>query len=102
MSDKGLDFVIIEKNADVGGTWWENTYPGCGVDTPNHAYSYSFGAVQRWSRYFAPQAEIHAYLTKKADEFDVRRHMQFNTFVQEVNWQEEAQLQFQLLCCFHQ
>jgi len=91
LSDKGLDFVIIEKNADVGGTWWENTYPGCGVDTPNHAYSYSFGAVQRWSRYFAPQAEIHAYLTKKADEFDVRRHMQFNTFVQEVNWQEEAQ-----------
>lgn len=91
LADKGLDYRIVEKNENVGGTWWENTYPGCGVDTPNHAYSYSFGKVQRWSRYFAPQSEIQNYIDSKADEFDVRRHIQFNTHVEQVNWNEAAQ-----------
>nr|MCU0948423.1 NAD(P)-binding protein [Porphyrobacter sp.] len=48
LKQAGLDFVIYEKNADVGGTWLENVYPGCGVDTPNHFYSYSFEPDHEW------------------------------------------------------
>ena len=57
---KSLDipFVIIEKNSEVGGTWLVNDYPGCAVDTPNHAYSYSFGQRYPWSRYFSPREEL--------------------------------------------
>ena len=62
----GIPFVILEKNDQVGGTWYENIYPGCGVDTPNHAYSFSFGTRNRWSRYFAPRDEIHDYLVQGA------------------------------------
>ena len=88
LNDQGLDYIILEKNPDVGGTWWENTYPGAGVDTPNHAYSYSFGKTQRWSRYFSPQNEIQNYISDKADEFKVRAQVQFNTHVDAVHWND--------------
>ena len=90
LTDIGLDYVILEKNAGVGGTWWENIYPGAGVDTPNHAYSFSFGKSYRWSRYFSPQDEIQDYLASKADEFNIRPHIRFNTEVKRVDWQAEA------------
>lgn len=90
LNDMQLDYIILEKNAGVGGTWWENTYPGAGVDTPNHAYSFSFGKPYPWSRYFSPQAEIQDYLSGKADEFNVRPHIRFNTEVTRVDWQAEA------------
>ena len=72
-----IPFIILEKNPQVGGTWFENTYPGCGVDTPNHAYSFSFGRRNNWSRYFAPQPEIHAYLTDSAADFGLLPHIRF-------------------------
>ena len=90
LNDMGLDYIILEKNEDVGGTWWENTYPGAGVDTPNHAYSFSFGKSHRWSRYFSPQSEIQDYLSGKADEFNIRPHIRFNTEVKRVDWQAET------------
>lgn len=90
LTDIGLDYIIIEKNEDVGGTWWENTYPGAGVDTPNHAYSFSFGKSHRWSRYFSPQSEIQDYLSGKADEFNIRPHIRFNTEVKSVDWHAET------------
>lgn len=90
LSDIGLDYIILEKNTDVGGTWFENTYPGAGVDTPNHAYSFSFGKNHAWSRYFAPQGEIQEYLAGKAEEFNIRPHIRFNTEVKRVDWQEET------------
>ena len=49
----GIPYTIVEKNAEIGGTWYVNRYPGCGVDTPNHSYSFSFGARNPWTRYFA-------------------------------------------------
>src|SRR6478736_479075 len=48
-----IPFIVIEKDETVGGTWWENSYPGCGVDTPTHLYSLSFAQRPDWSRYFA-------------------------------------------------
>ena len=90
LNDLGLAYIILEKNHGVGGTWWENTYPGAGVDTPNHAYSYSFGKSHRWSRYFSPQSEIQDYLSDKADEFNVRENIRFGMHVDRVDWQADS------------
>jgi 4-hydroxyacetophenone monooxygenase len=84
----GIPYTIVEKNADLGGTWFNNRYPGCGVDTPNHSYSFSFGARNKWTRYFAQRKEIHDYLTKVALEYDVRGHMRFNTRLTATRWDE--------------
>src|SRR5436190_16831191 len=75
----GIPYTIVEKNAELGGTWYDNRYPGCGVDTPNHSYSYSFGARNRWTRYFAQREELLEYLKNVALEHDVRSHIRFNT-----------------------
>lgn len=77
----GIDFSIIEKNPEVGGTWYENTYPDCGVDTPNHYYSYSFNRNPEWSGYFSKRDELFRYFDACADEFDVRRSIRFDTEV---------------------
>jgi 4-hydroxyacetophenone monooxygenase len=89
LNDLNLPYVILEKNQNVGGTWWENTYPGAGVDTPNHAYSFSFGKSYRWSRYFSPQDEIQDYLSGKADEFNIRPHIRFGVEVKQIDWQAD-------------
>ena len=77
----GIGYTIVERNADVGGVWLENLYPGCAVDTPSHAYSYSFGERFPWSRFFAPREEIHEYLSRCATAFGVRPQIRFNTRV---------------------
>ncbi len=84
----GIPYVIVERNARVGGTWWENRYPGCGVDTPNHAYSYSFGSRYRWSRYFSPRDEIQDYLERCSREFGVAPNIRFETSVTRATWHE--------------
>ncbi len=84
----GIPFIILEKNDEVGGTWLENVYPGCGVDTPNHAYSFSFGCAYPWSRYFAARDEIQDYLTRSAGEAGIRPHIRFRTCVERADWHE--------------
>lgn len=84
----GIPHVVIEKNDDVGGTWFENHYPGAGVDTPNHIYSYSF-AKHDWSQYFALRDEIQDYFVKVADDFGVRPNMRFGTRVESARYDEE-------------
>ncbi len=84
----GIRYTIVEKNRGVGGTWLENSYPGCGVDTPNHAYSLSFGRRYRWSRYFSLRDEIQDYLEGCATEFGVRSHIRFQTTVRSARWIE--------------
>ena len=76
----GIPFHIVEKNATVGGTWWENRYPGAGVDTPNHLYSYSFASYD-WTKYFVLRDELHDYLESVADQLDVRPSISFQTEV---------------------
>lgn len=75
------DFVVLEKADALGGTWRENTYPGCACDIPSHLYSYSFARNPRWSETYSPSAEIRAYLERCADDFDVRRHVRFGVEV---------------------
>src|ERR1700680_3361467 len=62
------DFVVIEKADDIGGTWRDNTYPGCACDIPSHLYSFSFAPNPEWSSTFSPQPEIWAYLQAVARE----------------------------------
>ena len=85
----GLPYRIVEKGPSVGGVWRENRYPGCGVDTPNHAYSFSFTPPHRWSRYFAPRAEVEAYLADTASNLDIVDHIDFDTEVVGARWDDD-------------
>lgn len=84
----GVPFLVLEANDQVGGTWYHNTYPGCGVDTPNHAYSFSFGKPNGWTRYFAGQAEIQEYLVTSARESGVTPHVRFGARVTGAHWDQ--------------
>jgi 4-hydroxyacetophenone monooxygenase len=81
LKQAGIPFSIIEKNPTVGGTWFENAYPGCGVDTPNHFYSYSFAPYHDWSLLFAKRQELWDYFERVAEQYGIRQHVQFNTEV---------------------
>ncbi|WP_428119683.1 flavin-containing monooxygenase [Candidatus Poriferisodalis sp.] len=91
LQQAGVPFEVVERNGTVGGVWWENRYPGAGVDTPNHLYSYSF-APHDWKMYFCLREELHGYLEKVADDFDVRRSIRFNTSVESVSYDAERQV----------
>jgi 4-hydroxyacetophenone monooxygenase len=85
----GVPYTIVEKNSDIGGTWYVNRYPGCGVDTPNHSYSYSFSQGHDWTRYFSAREEIHAYLKKVAIEQNVFPQIRLNTELLSSRWDED-------------
>jgi 4-hydroxyacetophenone monooxygenase len=82
----GIPYRIVEKKEALGGTWRVNRYPGCGVDTPNHSYSFSFGQRYKWSRYFSRREEIEDYLDKIADEFALRSNISFRTRLTQARW----------------
>jgi cation diffusion facilitator CzcD-associated flavoprotein CzcO len=86
------DFVILERADSLGGTWRDNTYPGIACDVPAHLYSYSFEPNPNWTRFFAPQQEILAYLERCVDKYGVRQHIQFNTEVTEASFDESTGL----------
>ncbi|HYF47237.1 MAG TPA: NAD(P)/FAD-dependent oxidoreductase, partial [Acidimicrobiales bacterium] len=90
LKQRGIDdFVILERGADVGGTWRDNTYPGCQCDVPSHLYSFSFAPNPDWSRTYSTQPEIQAYLRTCADDFGLRPHIRFGTEVLHAAWDEE-------------
>ncbi|WP_439663728.1 flavin-containing monooxygenase [Lentzea sp. HUAS TT2] len=84
------DFVVLEKAADLGGTWRDNSYPGCACDVPSHMYSFSFEMNPKWSRMFAQQGEIFDYLQRVAEKYRLRPHIRFNTKVSGAQWDDEA------------
>jgi len=86
----GCDVVILEKDRDVGGTWLENTYPGCRVDVPNTFYSYSFAQSAEWPSFFSTQPALLDYFRRFADEHDLRRTIRFEREVVEARWDEGA------------
>lgn len=83
------NFVILDREGDLGGTWLVNHYPGLSVDVPTTSYSYWFEPNPNWSRLFSTGAEIKQYANDVADKYDVRRHMQFNTKVEGARWDDE-------------
>ncbi|MEQ1345335.1 flavin-containing monooxygenase [Acinetobacter seifertii] len=87
LNEAGLtNFKIIEKASRVGGTWRENTYPGCGCDVPSSLYSYSFAPSAKWSHLFARQPEILSYLEDVSREFDIESLIEFNTELLKAEW----------------
>jgi len=86
------DFVIMERDSDVGGTWSANTYPGCQCDIPSHLYSFSFAPNPDWTRTYPKQPELRAYLRKVAEDFGVRPHIRLGCEVTAADWDEGAGL----------
>jgi cation diffusion facilitator CzcD-associated flavoprotein CzcO len=86
------NFVILDRESDLGGTWHVNRYPGLAVDIPSTTYSYWFEPNPNWSRLFAPGEEIKQYADHVADKYDVRRYMRFSTTVEGARWDEDAQV----------
>jgi cyclohexanone monooxygenase len=85
------DWVVVEKDADVGGTWWANSYPGAACDVPSQLYSFSFAPNPDWSHSFSPQGEILDYLRRVAREHGILDRVHLDTAVEEATWDEDAQ-----------
>src|SRR5579884_4268818 len=86
------DFVVLERAADIGGTWRDNRYPGLTVDIPAQAYQFSYELKPDWSRVFATGAEVKSYIEHCADRYDVRRFIRLRSEVRSRTWDEQAQL----------
>ena len=84
------DFVILEKADDVGGTWRDNTYPGCACDIQSHMYSFSFEQNPEWSRSFSTQPEIWAYMKDVARKYDLYRFVHFGQQMTGARWDSDT------------
>ncbi|KAH0430163.1 hypothetical protein CcaCcLH18_05867 [Colletotrichum camelliae] len=85
-----VEFQLLEKSPELGGTWFENRYPGCACDVPSHCYQYSFAPNPDWSKFYASSQEIKAYLDGVATHFDLKRFIKFNTKVTNAQWSEDS------------
>jgi len=90
LSKAGIPFIIIEKNDSIGGTWYENTYPGCGVDTPNHVYAYSFEPSFHWEEFYSKRDAILEYLKKCVNKYNLSDHIKLNTTVESTIFDEDT------------
>ncbi len=88
LKEAGIPFTIIEKNAGVGGTWWENSYPGARVDVGNHFYCYSFEPSDHWTEYFAQQPELQAYFQNVMVKYGIEPYVRFETEVLGAAWDD--------------
>ena len=89
LQKQGVDFVILEKADDVGGTWRDNSYPGCACDIPSHLYSFSFEPKPDWKNPFSYQPEIWEYLKGVTEKYGLRRHVVFNSLVDRAHWDDD-------------
>jgi 4-hydroxyacetophenone monooxygenase len=90
LQQAGVPYVVFEKNADVGGTWLENNYPGCRVDVPNHFYSYSFAPRDDWPCYYSPQSELLDYFRACVDDFEIAKNVRVGTEVSSIEYDESS------------
>jgi cation diffusion facilitator CzcD-associated flavoprotein CzcO len=82
-------FVIWERDSQVGGTWWANSYPGCQCDIPSHLYSFSFAPNPNWSRTYPLQPELKQYLSEVTDRYGVREHIRLDCAVTGAEWDDD-------------
>ena len=94
LADLGVRALVLDANADLGGTWYNNRYPGARFDSESYTYSYSFSQEVldewHWTEKFSPQPETLQYLNFVADKFDLRKYMQFNCWVESMVFDDEA------------
>jgi 4-hydroxyacetophenone monooxygenase len=86
----GIDFTLLEKNAGVGGTWYNNRYPGARVDWPSRLYSHSFGVDFPFQHPFAPRAENEAYIRWCVDRYEIEPNIEYETEVTELRWDDSG------------
>jgi cation diffusion facilitator CzcD-associated flavoprotein CzcO len=92
LKQQGIDdFVVLERAGEVGGTWRDNTYPGCACDVQSHLYSFSFAPNPNWSHEYSPQPEIQEYLRDCTRRFGIIPHICWNAEVLDASWDEEQQ-----------
>src|SRR6201993_5217766 len=93
LADRRVDATVLDAAGDLGGTWYANRYPGARFDSESYTYGYSFSKELldewHWRERFSAQPENLRYLNHVADRFDLRRHMQFNSKVDRMRWDEE-------------
>ena len=87
MERRGAKYLLLEKNEEFGGTWWENRYPGCGVDTPNLTYTFSF-EPNDWASFFPMREEIDQYIRGTARKYGLYESTRFGTKVDRAEWIE--------------
>jgi cation diffusion facilitator CzcD-associated flavoprotein CzcO len=92
LRDGERDFIVLERADSVGGTWRDNTYPGCACDVPSQLYSFSFALNGEWSHVFSRQPEIRAYLEQVTDDYGVRPYVHLGTDLETGQWDEAAQV----------
>ena len=90
LQEAGIAFAVVEKNSGVGGTWYENRYPGARVDTPSRTYSHLFGADFPFSSAFCTWTENQKYFDWVADNFQLRDRIVFDTEVRSLVWDEDS------------
>jgi len=84
-----FEHVVYEKNADIGGTWYENHYPGCKCDIPSHNYQFSWKPNPGWSSFFSDATEIHDYLRRICDDHGLREYIKLSHSVIHAQWNED-------------
>ncbi|TAJ17226.1 MAG: NAD(P)/FAD-dependent oxidoreductase [Dehalococcoidia bacterium] len=87
LDQEHIPYTIIEKNGEVGGTWWQNQYPGCRVDNQNHIYSYSFETYD-WPYWYSSQPVLLEYFKHCAEKYGIRSKIRFNTVVDSARFEE--------------
>ena len=87
----GVEYTVFERAESIGGTWWYNRYPGCGVDTPSHLYCFSFYDHYDWPHYFSMRDTLHEYLEQVASDLGIRPHVRLRTEVLSARYREARQ-----------
>ncbi|QKT06503.1 NAD(P)/FAD-dependent oxidoreductase [Gordonia sp. X0973] len=90
LRNAGIDVTVIERGEQIGGTWWHNRYPGCGVDVPSHLYSFA-AANSDWPYYYATRDELQVYLQQVGKTWDMASVTRLRTEVTAASWDEDAQ-----------
>jgi 4-hydroxyacetophenone monooxygenase len=90
LEEAGIPYTVVEKNPSIGGTWFENRYPGCRVDVGNHFYCYSFEPNPDWTEFFAQRQELQAYFERCMEKYGIRDKVRFDTEVVAADYDEAA------------
>jgi 4-hydroxyacetophenone monooxygenase len=90
LQEAGIPFLVVDKNPEIGGTWWENTYPGCQVDSANHLYNYIFAPKNQWPGHYSGQRELFAYFSEVVSDHNLRQHMRLGTSVVEAVYDDRS------------
>jgi cation diffusion facilitator CzcD-associated flavoprotein CzcO len=88
LQNAGVDFLVLEKADEFGGTWRDNSYPGCACDIPSHLYSFSFEPNPDWKHLFSFAGEIEPYLVRVADKYHLRERTVFGVKVEKAEWSD--------------